>query len=245
MPDTSRTLAAIKTLFADGSFRGVPQAIRDLAESIAHPVAGGGFDTMPYGPDNQQVLYSYLINSNITIPNLTYNTHLPFVSDTQQNKDNGYLFDPQGWIQRSSTYTSTDWTGQTYQPDEWILLPEGLYVVHIYAWWHFMGLNDDVGNRVLSLATVDTRAGTAIDEPFDWSPCYALEQSADFIRLASAMPKQGGTSHHAHFVSAFIRVRSTVAPVPFTMQASHNAGSDMQIRGHDTGITIYRISDQG
>jgi len=45
MTDTARTLSAIKELLADNTTGQIsPQDVRDAIESIANPIAGGGFD---------------------------------------------------------------------------------------------------------------------------------------------------------------------------------------------------------
>lgn len=66
MVDTSRGYADLKALFPDQQSRAIhPQGIRDLIDSIAHPVRGGGLDTAHVTQTDAFSIYAY--NQHIPI----------------------------------------------------------------------------------------------------------------------------------------------------------------------------------
>jgi hypothetical protein len=67
MVDTSRGYADLKALFPDNQSRAIhPQGIRDIIESVAHPVRGGGMDEAHVTQSDAFSLYVW--NQSISVP---------------------------------------------------------------------------------------------------------------------------------------------------------------------------------
>jgi hypothetical protein len=171
MTDTARSLAAIKALLADNSTAQIsPQDLRDVVESIANPIPGGGFDA--------DLTMDYFASSHL--PGLTLpgggspwgeTKMLSMGSTTNLNG----LIDPSGWLGTSFTSAASDpdnaWSVDIAARDA-VLLPRGLY----RAEWFFgftAGIPESFTNATAVTGAIDQATfDPDFSGPYDGSVPY-------------------------------------------------------------------------
>lgn len=165
MVDTSRGYADLKNIFANNTNRNIhPQGLRDLIESVAHPVRGGGMEVaaVKQGPE------SFWVYSGQASPfPLSITNGVDTQTDIRPASD-GVLHDPMGMIQ-SGTYVS-DWFGETWGPGSWFRVGLGIWIMGLVIKW----AANAVGDREASIGLMDDRQAITGIDPFWWAP-YAVE----------------------------------------------------------------------
>lgn len=204
MTDTARTVAELKALFASNSAGDIDaQDLRDLVESLANPVAGGGFGAVSV-PDDQMALFS-----------AGGGTPQPIAPSTFTPLDLNADIDPQGWLQSGSSYVSTFW-GQTYTPGQWLALPEGLYSLYMLAGWE---TTDATGFRETCFTFVDNRlAAGGFDDFLSAQGFINAISRGDAVAL-----------FEQQIASGMFRVRADEAPFPVAIRAAQSSAATLGV----------------
>lgn len=152
MVDTSRGYADLKALFPNNTNRAIhAQSVRDLIESIAHPVVGSGFglnQELGNGAIQHETGVATAGAWPKTIPNQAPENDVKLA--LQPNGNNPFP-DVTGVMQTGS-YVS-DYYAQTFGAYEWARVPAGLWLFHWSAFWD----SSSVGFRFIQAETMDDR----------------------------------------------------------------------------------------
>lgn len=157
MTDTSRTVEELKALLAENTSGNISsQTMRDVVESIANPVPGGGFESVTYSAAKSVGAYN---SSPQTVVS---------GMDTTLDALTSY-HDPSGMLQ-SGSYTSSMIENVTVGPQQWLRLPEaGIWMIYPQVFWGDLALGSFRG---LMVVPIDDRGAQLDVDPFLYRPGY-------------------------------------------------------------------------
>lgn len=217
MVDTSRGYTDLKALFPDNTTRGIhPQGIRDLIESVAHPVAGGEFDKIPSGDFIAQSTPGAPLN--LTIPDgLNKGITLPL--NTAAN-----LKDPGGLLNT----TQITYYNLTFAPGQAVQLSPGSWAYELLTYWD----TNASGIRIGNITNVDERIeqpGQTLDSwlgdpSYAGWPTFSPEQIS-----ASSMTDKG--SYRDWTTGGIIKTQATYTDSVWSFYAAQNSGAPRTLIG--------------
>jgi hypothetical protein len=220
MTDTARTLAAIKALLADNTTKDIsPQDVRDLVESLANPVRGGGLEVakVVQGP------HAISIYSGQASPwPKTIATGTDVEPDIRAASD-GITADPRNMMQ-SGTYVSATF-GETWGPGSWVRAAVGLWLFSFVVKWD----GNTTGDREVSMGMMDDRQNTLGIDSFWWAPGYAQSMGFTPSRVPAATLSNG------------LQVATSLQAVTPEMTASSDSQSTAG-QGVAIGATVFQNS---
>lgn len=216
VPDTARTLAAIKTLLADNTSGDIsPQDMRDVVESIVNPVPDGGFHLQA----TDEMLYAYSPSLGVTADATDAYLGGFEVGD--------YASDP-GWS-LSDSYAST-WDGGTVAAYSSWLLPRGVYAIRGMA-----TLASDPGAGKSGHLYFDFTLDPSAIDPVRGDPGFALPTN-----IAMTPGGYGTESRRLRTDEVFV-VSETMAAaaIPIGLVIAQDSGTPMAVSAAE--IFIVRL----